>query len=135
MSVIIYVNGELNTDEELTEKQKSQIEHLANGAFGAGMYSISFASDMIEGCDPYEDYVLTPLKELLQFAQEEGISIDGAIEVSSDWQDYDNITVNIENNELSFGNTEIINASTEELIKELQKRKVLPKNFLVLEVA
>lgn len=95
-----------------------------------------FNSSQIEGADPYNDGVALPLDRLIQFAKERGLSVYGDFIVTSDWSDLDNIQVTIKDNAYTTGNSEIVNASTDELIDELKERGNLvhfddeDKNFI-----
>ena len=125
MGMVIYVNGELSSDG-LTDKQISFIEDIKDG-WGEKAYfvlgdSIFYNSEQIGGCTPYEDGVITPLEKLIEYAKKENISIDGNLEVSSDWDDYDNIGIEVKNNEITHYNTEISGTTTDELVNELKRR-------------
>lgn len=40
------------------------------------------------------------------------------------WSDYDNVTINVTDRGLEFCNTELLNASTESLVRELERRGI-----------
>lgn len=130
MGVIIYVDGEIRP-QHLTEAQKTAISNIKNiwGEEAFYIYEdghICFAISQYEGCSPFEDGVEEPLKELAEHLKAENIILkeNAVFTVASDWSDYDDITLTIDAKTLQFRyeNTEVINASTEELIAELKKR-------------
>lgn len=130
MGVIIYPIMELTSDVKLSEHQKRQIEFIKDGwdqqAFKCKEGDeITLASESMEGSSPDEYGVLNPLNRLLSYAKRQGFRLDGQIEIHSDWNDYDNVLIQVTNNEFDSKNLEIANASTRELLDELIKRKVL----------
>ena len=137
MGVVIYVTGEgtivpkNGVDQtDLTEEQVDDIRNIKNGwiypALDVQESSFSFSDSMMEGCDPYDDGVIKPLKSLITYAKANSLSVSGNFEVTSDWRDYDDITITISDNEISYANSEVMNASTEELELELASRKPKP---------
>ena len=128
MGVIIYVSGEGIVDGELTEAKISALKEIKDGwgypAFNFSKNGSGFeiSESSMEGCDPYNDGVLTPLNILIEYAKSQELVVNAEFTVGSDWGDYDNIEVIIEDNELTTANSEIVNATTEELESELEKR-------------
>ena len=125
MGCVIYINGELSADE-ISEDAAEKIAAIQDGwgdnAFKVDKNTITFIASVQEGSDPLYDAVIEPLDKLLALVKREGVFIDGNIEITSDWSEYDNITFIIKENQLKSKNTEIINASTEDLIEELESR-------------
>ena len=128
MSIMIYVSGEgaIYGDPDI-EKLKVIKDDWGFPAFefsktGSGF---EFSNTSIEGFDPYEDGILKPLNSLIEYANKAGFTVDAEFTITSDWSDYDNIEVIIEDNVLSTANSEVVNASTEELEAELKKRNRL----------
>ncbi len=128
MSVMIYVSGEGIVDGELTEAKISALKEIKDGwgypAFNFSKNGSGFeiSKSSMEGCDPYNDGVLKPLNSLIEYAKSQELVVNAEFTVGSDWSDYDNIEVIIEDNELTTANSEIVNATTEELESELEKR-------------
>lgn len=128
--VRIFVEGYLETTSVLTSEQRAYIRAIENGyecdAFdveGDGLISLKL--EECEGSNPIVDYIEKPLKDLVAYLKSQNITLseDGYFEVSSDWGDYDDITITISPDlEITYENTEVINAKTETLIKELEKR-------------
>jgi len=136
MGCIIYTNGELNTSE-MSEEQISFIESIKD-AWGYQVFAVKdncirLRQDEIEGSDPLADGVEGPLTKLLEYANEQEISINGDISIKSDWNDYDNILIGIVDNEISYANAEIRYASNDELIRELERRGLIKDGVLCLE--
>ena len=129
MGYTLYISGELNSDKEISKENAAAIESIKTGwgdqAFIVSKYNntISFAAEEIHGLSPFDD-IEPPLKELLDLTKSMGINISGTFEISSNSYDYDNICIDIDNNNISYGNTELRNATTEELIKELEHRGI-----------
>ena len=134
MGAIIYPSGELvvsdhtneGVPEDLAEKAAGEIAEMkdrwGNPIFKRDGYTVIFADELIEGCNPVKDYIEAPLKQAIEIAKNHGAFIDGDIFISSDWNDYDNIHISIEENKVSYRNSEVSNASDEELIAELERR-------------
>ena len=130
MSVIINVRGELHPNRVLSEEEVEQIMDIDDGWGGLAFYcdenqSIAFLTEEMNGMNPQEDGVTDPLKKLLEYAREHGFLLNGSIEISSEWDDYDNILIQVSNNQMKEENLEISNASTQQLLDELVKRNVL----------
>lgn len=129
MGVIIYTNGELDPGRELSEEEKRGILSINDGwqypAFKIEHDDIiTFDSDQMEGVDPYTDGVMKPLEALIEYAKKTGIRLSGSIYISSDWQDFDNILIDVTDNTVKQKNYTIANASTDELLEELKERNV-----------
>lgn len=134
MGAIIYPSGELvisdHTNEgvpvdfaaQAIEKIAEMKSNWGNPIFRRDGYTLTFVSEMFEGCDPVEDYIEAPLKQAIEIAKANNAYIDGDIYIASDWNDYDNIHIEIAENEISMDNAEINTATDEELIAELEKR-------------
>ena len=134
MGVVIYVTGELEVcdhtnegvPEDLAEKAAVETAEMkdrwGNTIFERDGYTLTFANELIEGCDPVNDYIEAPLKQAIEIAKANNAYIDGDIYIASDWNDYDNIHIEIAENEISMDNAEINTATDEELIAELEKR-------------
>ena len=130
MSVIINVRGELHPNRVLSEEEVEQIMDLDDGWGGLAFYcdenqSITFLTEEMNGMNPQEDGVTDPLKKLLEYAREHEFLLNGSIEISSEWDDYDNILIQVSNNQMKEENLEISNASTQQLLDELIRRNVL----------
>ncbi len=125
MGAIIYVSGEGTI---FGKKNIGTLKKIKNGwDFPAFEFSktgcgFEFSKATMEGSNPYEDGVLKPLNSLVAYAKKAGLTVNAEFTITSDWSDYDNIGVIIEDNILSTGNSEIMNTSTEELEAELKKR-------------
>lgn len=133
MGVMINVTGHGSIGGNLTDNKLSKLRGVLN-AWGHPAFNISedgsdfeFTGGGIEGCDPYTDGVLNPLKNLIEMAKEDDLTIDGEFTIKSDWSDYDNIVVMVTDNELSTANSELVHASTDELVDELKRRNQLQK--------
>lgn len=128
MGVMIYVSGEGTVDGELTEAKISALKEIKTGwgypAFNFSKNGSGFeiSESPMEGCDPYEDGILKPLNRLIKYAKSQELVVNAEFTITSDWDVYDNIEVIIEDNELTTANSEIVNATTEELKSELEKR-------------
>ena len=134
MGVLIYVNGEVETDapESVMKKLLDIKNDRGEKAFErTDRNVISFRFDTMEGSyDPFTRLVYGPLVKLAEAAKKNGVSLEGCIEVSSDWADYDNIYVDVSEKGLETGNREVRDASTEELVKELVKRGVRMEDLI-----
>ena len=128
MGVVIYVDGEIetNANEAVMEKFLAIRDDFGEEAFRkADDGVISFCCDTMEGSyDPFTRCVYEPLTKLADIARENGASLEGCIEVSSDWSDYNNIYVDVSENGIETGNREIRDAGTDELVRELAKRGI-----------
>lgn len=140
MSVIIYTGGGLivrnpssrkdSSSRAISKAQKESIWAIKNGFDDEAFYisdkkdgSIEVClEDELRGTSPFEDGVYTPIKNLIEYAGKERLIVNGTIYVTSDWQEYNSISVIVEDNEITKVNTEIRNAETEELISELRRR-------------
>ena len=134
MGAIIYPSGELVVDdytggsmENCAEKAVEAIAEMkdrwGNPVFKRDGYALEFADEKIEGCDPVQDYIEAPIKQAIEIAKQHGAYIEGYVDIVSDWNDYDNIHLDIfEDGNITYGNAEIVNASDDELIAELKKR-------------
>ncbi len=134
MGMIIYVSSALFVREgSLNDEMIGAVKAIKN-AWGYPTFKVNnervcsqidFNEDQMEGCTPYEDGVLNPLKELCELMKHNNFNLVGDVFVGSDCYDYDNITVRISNNMISTGNTQIINADTDELVHELESRGLI----------
>lgn len=133
MSVIINVQGELHPNRILSEEEVEQIMDLEDGWGGLAFYycdenqSIAFLTEEMNGMNPQEDGVTDPLKKLLEYAKEHEFLLNGSIEISSDWNDYDGISIKVKNNELRQGIADIMYAQTCDLLDELCQRGVMTR--------
>ena len=127
MGAIIYVDSEIEI-YDLTDEMAQKIENIEDGwgykCFKAntGNHTVSFTNDTMEGCDPTSDGIDKPLKELLSLATKEEIDVTGYVSIKSDYGCYDNIYYDISDNKITEKNLEIVNATTEELLNELESR-------------
>lgn len=125
MGVIIYPTANLNIEGNLPPFYQDQIEGMKDDwgmqIFRMEYDEISFVFDMREASDPLEN-IESYLDKLIQYAKDNDCSISGEVIITSDWSDYDNILIDIKDNEKSYGNSEVREATSEELIKELQRR-------------
>ena len=126
MGVIIYIAGEIETNaSKKAIKEIREIEDAyGNRAFTAEDRIIYFQYDQMEGNDPIETCVLTPLRKLAELAKTRKFSLDGSFEIHSDWSDHDNVTVVVTEHGITTHNTQIYNAGTDELLRELERRGV-----------
>ncbi len=128
MGAMIYVSGEGAVDGEFTEAKVSALKEIKDGwgypafCFSENGSGFEIAETPMEGSDPYTDGVLTPLNSLIEYAKSQGLVVNAEFTITSDWGDYDNIEVIIKDNELTTANSEVVNATTEELEAELAKR-------------
>lgn len=140
MGVVIYFSGKLSVSDHTKEDfpknpAKKAVEAITeikdrwgNPVFKLDGYVLNFAYEMIEGCDPVTDYVETLIKQAIKIANQNDAYIVGHVDITSDWNDYDNIHLDIsEAGSITHGNSEIINASDDELIAELEKRGYVVK--------
>ena len=81
---------------------------------------------------PYTDGIDTPLTKLLDYAKENNILINGEISIRGD--EMDGAILCFKDNELSFEDTGVREATTETLIKELQKRGYSAEQNINLDV-
>ncbi len=131
MSVVIYIDGIGNIDGNVSQKTIEDIETILN-IWGTPSFKVSaqdfefeFRSSRLEGSDPYNDGIITPLYKFINYAKKNSLIINGEFEIISEWNDYNQIGLFIKDNELETANLEIRNAATEELEKEVQKRNDL----------
>ncbi len=139
MGTVIYPSSELLVTDhaELTtgeacfpaDHAKKAAEAIAgmkdrwgNPIFKRDGYVLEFAAEKIEGCDPVKDYIETPIKQAIEIAKQNGAYIEGYVDITSDWNDYDNIHIDVSEEGITYTNSEITNASDDELIAELKKR-------------
>ncbi len=134
MGVMIYPNGELlvsnHTNEGVPEdRAKKAVEAIAemkdkwgDPVFKRDGYVLEFDYEMIEGLDPVQDYIEAPIKQAIEIAKQNGAYIEGYVDITSDWNDYDNIRIEVTEDGIRHANSEIANATTEELISELENR-------------
>lgn len=128
MGIMIYVSGEGIVNGELTETKISALKEIKDGwgypafYFSKNGSEFEISESPMEGCDPYSDGVLKPLNSLIEYSKSQELIVNASFTIKSDWSDYDNIKVIIEDNELITANSEIANATTEELKSELEKR-------------
>lgn len=127
MSIVIYISGEIETTAK--EKDLEEVLEIKN-SYGEEAFSckdgvLEFKySEAGAGHDPVGALVYGPLDELAVLAKIEGFRIDGQIEVSSDWKEYDNISIMVNDQGYRVCNTEILNAGTDELVAELERRGI-----------
>ncbi len=135
MSTLMWVSGQLKANKEIPKKVAKKILAIRDGwdedAFLIlpGQDFIEFSKEEMEGIYPFTDGVEEPLKELLSITKEAGISLSGEILIDSNDCDMDNTGLVIEDNEIRYANSQVLNATTGELIEELISRGVLPKDF------
>ena len=128
MGVVIYINGGVVAEGERLNTFLGIIEKASekNKVFTVRDDEISFRFNQTDGSDPIEDYVLKDLRKLCDFADQMNISLCGDFDITSDWNDYDNITIRVMNevgkNQIKQYNTELLNAPDEELIAILKSR-------------
>ena len=124
--VLIFVSGEIKISaskkaiEEVLQIKYEQGDEV----FEEGCGVLTFRNEEMEGSDPIEDYVVKPLKELVAIARKRRFKIEGSIEISSEWRDYNNVTIEIKDRSYSIYNTVLMNVSTEELLGELKRRGI-----------
>ena len=129
MSVTIYVESDLHASRPLTDAETGHVQNIPDG-WGETAFktdpsqpdAIAFASWQMNGYDPFESGIIIPLDRLIAYTKAAGLGLNGTITVSSDWSAYDEITVNVKNDEYNIVNTQIANADDEELIRELTAR-------------
>ena len=135
MGALMWVSGQLKANKEIPKKATKKILAIRDGwdedAFLIlpGQDFIEFSKEEMGGICPFEDGVEKPLGELLSLAKEAGISLSGEILIYSNDCDMDNTGLVIEDNEIRYANSQVLNATTGELIEELISRGVLPKDF------
>ena len=126
MGCMIYIGGEIKFNKAPKKKQREALSNVQDAwgspAFGVDETGAHILPESIEACDPFEDGVEKPLKEFIELLEKFKIKANGTFFISSDWSDYDNIAIIVEDNKVSYGNTEIVSATDEELIVELLKR-------------
>ena len=133
MSVTIYTDGELTIDHVTTD-QKKAIMQITDG-WGEPAFCRSprteeddsitvWLNDEIVSGSAFECGVVNPISKLVGLAEKEGLKVNGEIRVSSDWQDYNNIVIFVNDNVVRQANSEIAGASTDELLGELKQRGV-----------
>ena len=132
MGMTIYVSDEyceMNADRDLSDEIAERIINIktprGDEVFDVFDNHISFVEESYEGLSPYEDYVYQPVKELLQIARENDFKVNGIVKISSDYSDYSNITMIIEDNDYRCCDTGIFEADTKTLLEELKRRGVL----------
>lgn len=135
MGIVIYPAGDLtvtskNPEEIVLEDQIKEIEeirdHFEKFAFAVSEEPDGIhlnMADYMEGWDPYEDDVMKPLEQLISYCTMNKLLVNGTIEIKSNTGDYDNIMIMIKDNYLKTVNSQIYNASTEELKDELKRRE------------
>ncbi len=134
MGAIIYIDGSLTADRMNTiihERFRTVLNGWKELGFRINGDEIKLAWDTMEGLNPLEDGVYTPLKELMRVAIDLNVKLNGSFTINSNWSDYDNLSVIVSENDVRYVNTEVINAPTDELIRELMARGILPINFKV----
>jgi len=124
MGAILYVNGEIDL-RDVPECHLENISSIKDGWGEQAFYTESgYATLMeeMEGCSPFEDGVMTPLKALAEYARENSLRVSGEFQVDSDWSDYDDLTVSIENGRIEVKNSSIVEADGKALREELYDR-------------
>lgn len=130
MGVMIYPSMELTTDKKLDDKQRLMINMIRDN-YNSRAFVCNEADEIvlygeeIEGFDPIEDGIKNPLEKLLNLAKEYDFKLNGYVEIKSDYRDYDNVLIQVSDNQMKEENLEISNASTQQLLDELVKRNVL----------
>ena len=126
MGVIIYPTANLTITGDMPPFYETAIEGINNGwddqAFKITGQEIELCDDWYEGCDPTDDAVIKPLKELLQYTKNTGLSLQGSVSITSDYSDYDNQIIVVKDGQIEYGNLEIYNATDQDLILELKRR-------------
>lgn len=118
----------LELSRDLTDEERQHIESIKDGwGFQAFFVEneIYFLYVETEGSDPGEDGVEKPLKELLQYLKEEGITARGEIFLSSDDRDYyyDNMAITVkEDYTIKHEDMTLRNMDDRALIEELKRR-------------
>lgn len=125
MGIVIGISGELCSSETLTLSQVNDIESILDKfdaqAFVAGSDIVEFSWDENESMSPLE-LVSEPLDKLMEYASKNAITFNGYLSLWSSCSDYDHITIKVDANKVQMKNSELLNASTEELVDELKSR-------------
>ncbi len=129
MAIRLFISDDgLELSRDLTDEERQHIESIRDG-WGSQAFlaedEIYFRFTEMEGSDPGEDGVEKPLKELLQYLKEEGITASGEIFLSSDDRDYyyDNTTITVkEDYTIKHEDMTLRNMDDRALIEELKRR-------------
>ena len=125
MSVMIYINGEVETNAQ-GESLKSVLEIKDGWGCPAFRYEHGILNlyESADGSDPINDAVRIPLNRLAELAKKDGFCIEGTVNITSEWSECDSRTFVVENGNVREVNTEIHNVDTYELIEELERRGI-----------
>lgn len=125
---LIISDDGLELSRGLTDEERQHIESIKDG-WGSQAFlaedEIYFRYTEMEGSDPGEYGVEKPLKELLQYLKEEGITARGEILLSSDNRDYyyDNMAITVkEDYTLKYEDMTLFDIDDRALIEELKRR-------------
>ena len=126
MSVTIYVTGKGhidNADDQLI----GEIKNIENGwgsrAFlVSGNGSFKLKDECFDGLEPYGNGVTGPIKKLLKTIRGTDARVNAQFTVNSDCSNFNNIRIEINDNEIHYANSEIADASVNELKEELCRR-------------
>lgn len=131
MGTRIFVSEDgLELSQPLTDAELKHIESIKDGwggnAFSAeGSDYVVFRLTEMEGADPGTDGIDKPLKELLEYLEEEGITAKGEIFINSDHRDYyyDNTALSVkEDYTIEYEDLALRNMDSKTLIEELKRR-------------
>ena len=132
MKATINVNGSGTIVGDVTKTKIAGLKDIKNGwghpAFSVSTkgYIFNFADNQIKDADPYDAGIIKPLNSLVEYAKKEQLSINACFTITSDCNDYDDITVIVKGNALSTANSGLVTASTKELKEELSRREEFP---------
>lgn len=90
-----------------------------------GRKDIAFKTSIGRGDNPFEDHMAVPLEKLCEYAEGEGITLNGRFKTRSSNEYFNDIGAVIQNNQIRYGNSEVMGASNDDLLEELHFRGVL----------
>ncbi len=134
MGVIIYIDGEIKTENASPQAMKELVD--VRDERGDLVFEeteeqvLTFIFESVEALyNPGIDrFVKQPLEKLVETAKKNGVGLNGWVRVSSDWPYCDDISIDVTEQGLEIWNTVIHDASTEELLRELEHRGIhVPK--------
>lgn len=129
VEINVYGEIETNATDDVMDRFLRIQDYHGENAFRAVDYgnegkAITFQYVTYQGSNPTGDLVIPALEALVSAAKESGVSLNGRLEIHSEWSDYDAQTICVTEDGLYFSNTEILNAGTDELLEELRRRRV-----------
>ena len=131
IEINVYGEIETNASDDIMNRFLLIKDYDGGNAFryvdyGNNQKAIIFRCETYQGSAPTGNIIIPALEALVAIAKSNCVSLNGSIEIHSEWSDYDNQTIGVTEDGLSYANTEVLNAGTDELLEELKRRGFRP---------